>query len=112
MGVIPATLFSEEKKIKAVDKELVLDIAKTYAASVGKSGDDSDSLNYSLGEAMLGMFKDIVVNYNYAPKEVEALTGALTEGSGGADYLQEMSKRISSAYVSSKIAAERNSRFL
>ena len=112
LGVIPATLFSEEKKIKAVDKELVLDIAKTYASSVGKSGDDSDSLNYSLGEAMLGMFKDIVVNYNYAPKEVEALTGALTEGSGGADYLQEMSKRISGAYVSSKIAAERNSRFL
>ena len=95
LDTIPATLFSKEKKIKAVDKNLVLDIARKYAVSINDSNDDFSNLNYSLGGGMCELFTELAVNYNYAPKDTKALADVLIRESKGSEFLQEMGLRIS-----------------
>lgn len=109
LDIVEASLFSEARKIKAVDKSLVLKITQSYASSVRYNDVYLSDLNFAFGGRMSEMFKDIVTNYNYNGREARALTNILATGCEGDAYFKNMGDNVFKAYT---LAQRRRSRAL
>lgn len=99
---IEATLFSEGKKQKNLDKSLVLDVATAYANSVDIVHPEYGSLNEHLGQQMTEMFKDITANYGYSKTEVKKVAEQLSQGASGDKYFKNMGEAVIRSYIVSR----------
>lgn len=104
LDIVEASLFSEAKKIKGVDKALVLDIAKTYASSVNCIDEQYEysEFNSDFNKEMTEMFTDFVMHYNYNGREARRLADTLAEGAGRHPYFVETGNKVFNSYQSAQ----------
>lgn len=103
LDVIPATLFSEARKKKALDKDLVLEVADAYSASVELVDSEYGDFNEHLGVQMTTMFKDIVSHYGYTAQEAKEVSCRLAKGADGDKRFKDMSAEIVQAHTVSRL---------
>ncbi len=75
-----AGLYSLMTRSGDIDKELVLDVASTYADTYTAKALDEGLYNSSFHEKMTRMFQHIVTEYDYSAGEVNELTHRLSKG--------------------------------
>lgn len=109
LDIVEASLFSEARKIQAVDKALVLKVADAYASSVHYNDACYGDLNFDFGRRMSEMFKDVVSNYNYNGRDVRKLANVLATGCDNDPYFKEMGDAVFKSYT---LAQRRRSRAL
>ena len=102
LDVIQPTIFEEGRKIKAINKDAVLEVAKTYAGNIDVESNYYGQNNQAFDRSMEKMFCHIVTNFGYTPKEVETLKQTLIDNSQDKEFATKMAKNIGSSYIVSK----------
>lgn len=101
IDVIQPTIFEEAKKIKAINKEAVLEVAKTYADNIDIESNYYGENNQAFDRSMEKMFCHIVTTYGYNPKEVEELKQTLIDNSQDREFSKRMAQNIGASYITS-----------
>ncbi len=98
MDVIQPTLFEEGKKIKAINKKMVLDVAEIYAKSINSDSVALGLNNKDFDKNMETMFTHIVTDYGYNREDVKELGDILIGNSSDKKYVEKMVDNIEKAY--------------
>lgn len=95
---VSSTLFDEGYKKEAIDKKMVLEVAKVYAQNIDIDAITCGENNEKFDKNMCKMFANIVTKYGYKKKDVEELKNVLIENSSDKRYAQDLGATIDYAY--------------
>lgn len=99
LDIEEATFFRPAYKKKAVDKSLVLEIAKIYGQSLQSINIGYEDINERFGSNMSEMLKNIVADYNYNGREARAVSNAVSCDGQSIAYAQKTGQDIFAAYT-------------
>ncbi|MBR1948492.1 MAG: hypothetical protein IKA30_01710, partial [Alphaproteobacteria bacterium] len=102
LDVVHPTLFDEGGKKNAINKNMVLEVAKIYSTHISKEANLLMENNEKFDHNMTKMFGEIVTKHDYKPKEVEALKDVLISNSDDKEYTTTIANNVGMAYINSR----------